>query len=113
MKFGCSNIFFLNTINLICRSTDISKCFRGSLRFRDNESRLYLFHFIYFSVDYETHDDEEYSRSVKVVSTHDGVQKEVHYETLDSKDKKEVLTDLLVKSAVHYAMKKQQVKKTS
>ena len=33
--------FFLNTINLICRSTDISKCFRGSLRFRDNESRLY------------------------------------------------------------------------
>ena len=41
MKCGCSNIFFLNTINLICRSTDISKCFRGSLRFRDNESRLY------------------------------------------------------------------------
>ena len=34
--------FFLNTINLICRSTDISKCFRGSLRFRDNESRLYI-----------------------------------------------------------------------
>ena len=34
-------IFFLNTINLICRSTDISKCFRGSLRFRDNESRLH------------------------------------------------------------------------
>ena len=24
------------------RSTDISKCFRGSLRLRDNESRLYL-----------------------------------------------------------------------
>ena len=27
--------------NLICRSTDISKCFRGFLRLRDNESRLY------------------------------------------------------------------------
>ena len=24
------------------RSTDISKCFRGSLRLRDNESRLYF-----------------------------------------------------------------------
>ena len=42
MKFGCSNSFFLNTTNLICRSTAISKCLRGSLRFRDNESRLYL-----------------------------------------------------------------------
>ena len=41
MKFGCSNCFFLNTTNLICRSTDISKCFRGSLWFRDNESRLF------------------------------------------------------------------------
>ena len=28
-------IVFLNTTNLICRSTDISKCFRGSLRFRE------------------------------------------------------------------------------
>ena len=36
-------LFFLNTTNLICRSTDISKCFRGSLRFRDNESQLYFF----------------------------------------------------------------------
>ena len=44
-----------------------------------------------------------------MVSTHDGVQKEVHYEALDHKGQKEVLTDLLVKSAVHYAMKKQQV----
>ena len=34
-------MIFLNTTNLICRSTDISKCFLGSLRFRDNESRLY------------------------------------------------------------------------
>ena len=37
--------FFLNTTNLICRSTDISKCFRRSLRFRDNEKRLYMFLF--------------------------------------------------------------------
>ena len=41
MKFGCSIGIFLNSAHLICRSTDISKCFRGSLRLRDNESRLY------------------------------------------------------------------------
>ena len=33
--------YFLYSANLICRSTDFSKCFRGSLRLRDNESRLY------------------------------------------------------------------------
>ena len=33
MKFGCSNIFFLNTINLICRSTDISSVFEGPFDF--------------------------------------------------------------------------------
>ena len=33
---------FLNSAILICRSTDISKCFRGSLQLRDNESRLYI-----------------------------------------------------------------------
>ena len=37
-------VFFLNTTILICRSTDISKCSRGSLRFRDNESRLYIYY---------------------------------------------------------------------
>ena len=42
VKFGCSIGIFLNTAHLICRSTDISKCFRGSLRLRDNESRLYF-----------------------------------------------------------------------
>ena len=42
MKFGCSIGIFLNSAHLICRSKDISKCFRGSLRLRDNESRLYL-----------------------------------------------------------------------
>ena len=46
MKFGCSIGIFLNSANLICRSTDISKCFRGSLRLRDNESRLYCLSFI-------------------------------------------------------------------
>ena len=42
VKFGCSFGIFLNSAHLLCRSTDISKCFRGSLRLRDNESRLYL-----------------------------------------------------------------------
>ena len=41
MKFGCSIGIFVISANLICRSTDISKCFRESLRLRDNESRLY------------------------------------------------------------------------
>ena len=40
-EFGCSIGIFLNSANLICRSTDISKCFKGSLRLPDNESRLY------------------------------------------------------------------------
>ena len=35
-------IVFLSSANLICRSTDISKCFIESLGVRDNESRLYL-----------------------------------------------------------------------
>ena len=42
VKFCCSIGIFFNTAHLICRSTDISKCFRGSLRLRDNESRLYI-----------------------------------------------------------------------
>ena len=41
VKFGYLIGIFLDSANLICRSTDISKCFRGSLRLRDNESRLY------------------------------------------------------------------------
>ena len=35
-------IVFLSFANLICRSTDISKCFSESLGIRDNESRLYI-----------------------------------------------------------------------
>ena len=35
-------VFFLNSANLICRSTDISNYFRESLGIPDNESRLYL-----------------------------------------------------------------------
>ena len=42
VKCGCSNYFFLNSENLICRGTDISKYFGESLGIRDNESRLYL-----------------------------------------------------------------------
>ena len=33
----------LSSAHLICRSTDISKYFIGSLRLRDNESRLYVY----------------------------------------------------------------------
>ena len=40
VKCGCSNYFFLNSANLICRGTDISKYFRESHGIRDNESRL-------------------------------------------------------------------------
>ena len=42
MNFGCLTGIFLSSAPLICRSTDISKYFRGSLRLRDNESRLYF-----------------------------------------------------------------------
>ena len=34
-------IIFLTLSTLICRSTDISKCFNESLGIRDDESRLY------------------------------------------------------------------------
>ena len=46
VKFGCSFGIFLNSAHLICRSTDISKCFRGSLRLREHESRLYFPYFL-------------------------------------------------------------------
>ena len=36
VKCGCSIYFFLSFANLICRSTDISKYFRGCLGLRDN-----------------------------------------------------------------------------
>ena len=42
VKCGCSNYFFLNSANLLCRGMDISKYFRESLGIRDNESRLYV-----------------------------------------------------------------------
>ena len=35
-------IVFLTLSTLICRGTDISKCFSESLGIRDNESRLYM-----------------------------------------------------------------------
>ena len=39
-------IVFLISATLICRSTDITKCFRESLGIRDNESQLYLKPFV-------------------------------------------------------------------
>ena len=41
VKVGFSINCFPQFRNLICRSTDISKCFKESLGVRDNESRLY------------------------------------------------------------------------
>ena len=35
-------IVFLTSATLICRGTNISKCFRESLGIRDNVSRLYV-----------------------------------------------------------------------
>ena len=44
VKCGCSNYFFLNSENLICRGTDISKCFRGPLEFEITRvDCIYLF----------------------------------------------------------------------
>ena len=40
-------IGFLTLSTLICRGTDISKCFSESLGIRDNESRLYFVANIY------------------------------------------------------------------
>ena len=42
VKCGCSIIVFLTLSTLICRGSDISKCFSESLGIRDNESRLYI-----------------------------------------------------------------------
>ena len=58
MEFGSSVCIFINSANLICRSTDISKCFRGSLRLRDNENRLYTQ--ILSAILPEMHTIEEY-----------------------------------------------------
>ena len=41
-------IVFLSFTNLICRSTDISKCFIESPGVRDNESRLYTVYSLLF-----------------------------------------------------------------
>ena len=40
-------IVFLTLSTLICRGTDISKCFTESLGIRDNESRLYIKPYVY------------------------------------------------------------------
>ena len=50
-------IVFLTLSTLICRGTDISKCFSESLGIRDNESRLYM-SLIY--VEWKSHGLEEY-----------------------------------------------------
>ncbi|GFO32402.1 reticulocyte-binding protein 2-like protein a [Plakobranchus ocellatus] len=47
-------------------------------------------------------------RNIRVIKTKAGVQEEIAYSDLDRQSQKEVITDLLVKSAVHYALKKQE-----
>ena len=42
VKCGCSNYFFLNSANLICQDTHISKYCRESLGIRDIKSQLYI-----------------------------------------------------------------------
>ena len=46
VKCDCSNYCFLNSDNLICRGTDISKCFRVPLEFE-----ITRVDFIFFSCD--------------------------------------------------------------
>ena len=43
-------IVFLTLSTLICRGTDISKCFSESLGIRDNESRLYFILYLFLKV---------------------------------------------------------------
>ena len=47
--------------------------------------------------------------NIRVIKTSGGIQEEVAYHDLDRQSQKDVITDLLVKSAVHYALKKQEV----
>ena len=53
VNYGCAICIFLNSENLICRSTDISKGFRWSHQLRDNESRLYVSSSAAYKFDYQ------------------------------------------------------------
>ena len=55
-------VFFLNSANLICRSTDISKYFKQSLGIRDNESRLYVYTKFYSNYWFEKKNIFPYSK---------------------------------------------------
>lgn len=60
------------------------------------------------------HGRPETKQSIHVIrTTEDGVQREVSYSMLDKEAQREVITDLLVKSAVHYALFKQEVSRRS
>ena len=60
-----------NSATLICRSTDISKCFRGSLRLRDNESRLYFKNITYYLFAYFPLLNTDYSIPLYVTKQRD------------------------------------------
>ena len=51
VKYGWSNYFLLNSANLICRDTDISKYIREFLGIRDKESRLYILRWMFTDRD--------------------------------------------------------------
>uniref|UniRef100_A0A0B7AKS0 Uncharacterized protein n=1 Tax=Arion vulgaris TaxID=1028688 RepID=A0A0B7AKS0_9EUPU len=55
-----------------------------------------------------TNDKSDRLHNIRVIKTSGSVQKEVVYSELDRLSQKEVITDLLVKSAVHYALKTQE-----
>ena len=56
-NLGVQFIFSLNSSNLICRGTDISKYFRESLGLRDNESDYIIIHlFLNENVSQRAHD---------------------------------------------------------
>ena len=51
LKCGCSIYFFLNSTNLVCRVTDISKHYRESLGLQENDNRLlFVFSLQWFGI---------------------------------------------------------------
>ena len=63
-------IVFLTLSTLICRGTDISKCFSESLGSRDNESRLYF----YFVVVMQIFNAARHLRQRRMLNVHAFVQ---------------------------------------
>ena len=56
-------IVFLTLSTLICRGTDISKCFSESLGIRDNESRLYTL-YVALAKSLDEHEFDFFNRNL-------------------------------------------------